>query len=120
MTIESDNAREEAKEIVEKCIKCGLCKSLCPVFKVMREEIVSPRGKAIAINENLFEKFIYSCTLCGACEKQCPLNLELCTAFIQSRKVLVGQKKEISENKKMIENLNKTGNIFGIEKKKDL
>ena len=52
MTIETDNATEEIKEIVEKCIKCGRCKNLCPVFKVMREEQYSPRGKAIILENN--------------------------------------------------------------------
>ena len=113
MTIESDNAKEDVKEIVEKCIKCGMCKPLCPVFKIMREEQYSPRGKAIILNNNAYEKVIYQCNLCKACEKTCPLNLKLCSAFINARKVLVGNKKEISGNKEMIENLEKTGNIFG-------
>jgi len=115
MTIEVDNAVEEAKEIVEKCIKCGLCRSLCPVLRILREEQYSPRGKAIMIENNCFEKNVYDCTLCKACEKQCPLNLKLCEAFIKIRKVLVRKKKEIPENKEMIKSLNKTGNIFGIE-----
>ena len=32
MTIESDNAKEDIKEIVEKCIKCGMCKSNDAIF----------------------------------------------------------------------------------------
>jgi len=115
MTIESDNAKEEIKEIVEKCVRCGLCKSLCPVFRILREEQVSPRGKTIVLDNANFEKIIYECTLCKACEVKCPLNLKLCDAFIKARKVLIAQKKEIPENKKMIENLNESGNIFGIK-----
>ena len=112
MTVEADNAKEDIKEIVEKCFKCGLCKPLCPVFKIMREEQYSPRGKAIILDNNAYEKIVYQCTLCKACEEQCPLKLKLCDAFIKARKVLVGNKKEISENRKMIENLMKTQNIF--------
>ncbi len=119
MTIESDNAKEEIREIVEKCFRCGLCKELCPVLKVMREEQYSPRGKAIILDNNIFEKIVYECTLCKACEKSCPLNLKLCDAFIKARLVLVNQNKEISENKDMIKNLNKTGNIFGEEEEKE-
>jgi len=119
MSIESENAKEEIKEIVEKCIRCGLCKNLCPVLKVMREEQYSPRGKAIILDNDYFEKVVYDCTLCKACEKQCPLNLKLCTAFIKAREVLVGQKKGNSENKKMIENLDKIGNIYGEKERKE-
>jgi len=113
MTIETDNAKEEIKEIVEKCIKCGLCRELCPVLRVMRIEQYSPRGKAVILDDNCFEKIIYDCNLCKACENLCPLNLKLCTAFIKAREVLVGQKKELEENKEMIRNLNKTGNVYG-------
>ena len=114
MTIESDNAKEEIKEIVEKCIKCGLCKQLCPVFKVMREEQYSPRGKAILFNKEIYTEVVYNDTLSGACEKICPLNIKMHEAIIKARKVLVESKKEISENKEMILNLEKTGNVFGI------
>ncbi len=115
MSIESDNAKEEIKEIVEKCFKCGFCKKLCPVLKVVREEQSSPRGKAIILDSGYVDKFIYECTLCKACEEKCPLNLKLCDSFIKARQILVRQKKELSENKEMIKNLDKTGNIFGIK-----
>jgi len=112
MTIESDNAKEEIKEIVEKCIKCGLCKQLCPVFKIMREEQFSPRGKAILLDNGFYGKIIYQCNLCKACEEKCPLNLKLCDAFVKARKVLVEEGKEIAEIKEMIENLEEKGNVF--------
>lgn len=117
MTVEIDNLKEEIKEIVSQCFKCGLCRELCPVLRVIREEHYSPRGKAIILENGNFEKIVYECSLCKACEKKCPLNLKLCDAFILSRQILVLQKKEIPENKEMIKNLEKTGNIYGIEDK---
>ena len=119
MSIEVENAKEEVREIVEKCIKCGKCKELCPVLKVMREEQYSPRGKAIILDQANFEKVVYDCTLCRGCEVKCPLEIKLCDAFIKARKILVGQKKELPENKEMIKNLNKSGNIYGIKEVKD-
>ena len=116
MTIESENAKEEIKEIVEKCFRCGLCKKLCPVLRIMREEQFSPRGKAIILDEKIFEKVVYDCTLCKACEILCPLNLKLCTAFVKARQILISQKKEIPENKEMVKDLERTGNAFGILK----
>jgi glycolate oxidase iron-sulfur subunit len=113
MTIEADNAKEEIKEIVEKCIKCGLCKSHCPVFRIMREEHFSPRGKAIVLDNDGYEKLVFNCTLCKACEVKCPLGIKLCDAFIKARTVLNESKREVLENKEMINNLKKTGNIYG-------
>lgn len=113
MSIEISNAKQEIKEIVEKCIQCGLCKPLCPVFQSIREEPFSPRGKAILLDNNYIDKLVHDCTLCKACEHQCPIDIPLYQAIINARKILVYQKKELPENKEMINNLNKTGNIFG-------
>lgn len=113
MTVESENAKEEIREIVDQCFKCGLCREICPVLRVMREEQYSPRGKAIILENGYFEKIVYDCTLCKACELKCPLNLKLCHAFTRAREILVNSKKEISANKEMIKNLEKSGNIYG-------
>ena len=113
MSIEVTNSKEEIREIVEKCTKCGLCKNLCPVFKIMREEQYSPRGMAILLNNEDYEKIVYSCCLCKACEKQCPLNLEICKAIVNCRKILVSEKKEILPYKEIIKNLNKVDNRYG-------
>jgi len=68
----------------ERCNKCGLCQSVCPVYKVTKLESYSPRGKVrltreICNNEieiskrvkNIFEK----CLLCGSCYNICPAQV---------------------------------------------
>jgi len=118
MKVEAENAKEEINEIVEKCIKCGMCKSLCPVFKIVREETISPRGKATILDNKVYDKIVYQCSLCKACEQKCPLNLKLCTAFKKARQVLVETGKETEENKEMIKNIRQDGNPFGKSKGK--
>ena len=112
MTIEQSNAKEEIIEICEKCIKCGLCKELCPVFKILREEASSPRGHAIMLSNKIYEKLVFDCTLCKACEEKCPLNLKICTAIRKARQVLNLKEKENPENKKMKEKLDKNENPY--------
>jgi len=102
MTIEQSNAKEEVIEICEKCIKCGLCKELCPVFKVLREEAGSPRGHAIMLSNKIYDKMVFDCTLCKACEEKCPLSLRLCTAIKKARQVLNLKEKENPANKEML------------------
>jgi len=108
-----ENSKEEIEEIVSKCIKCGMCKSLCPVFKVLREETLSPRGKAMILDRKIYDKIVFECSLCKACEEKCPLGLKLCDAFRKARKVLSEGKKETRENKEMIKNIREFGNPFG-------
>ena len=117
MSIEIDNAKEEIKELVGACYRCGLCKELCPVLRIVRTEHYSPRGKAIILDKTFYEKIFYDCSLCKACEIKCPVNLKLCKAFIKARQVLVLQNRELPAGKEIIENLEKTGNIFGIVSK---
>jgi Fe-S oxidoreductase len=115
MAVEEFNAKEEIKEIVENCINCGMCNSICPVLRIVRKEHYSPRGRAIALKENIFEKLVYDCTLCKSCEKNCPLDIKLCEAFIKARQILVFQKKENSKHKEMIHNLETESNVYGIK-----
>lgn len=114
MRIEEHNLKEEIKDVVSKSLKTGVENKGCAVFRVMREEQFSPRGKAIMLENGFFEKIIYDCNLCKACNNN-PLNLNLCEAFQKARKVLVMQNKELLENKEMLENVKKTGNIYGIK-----
>lgn len=118
MTFEADNAKQEVEEIIEKCVKCGLCKSLCPVFRIIREETISPRGRTILLDKKVYDKILYDCSLCKACESKCPLDLKLCSAFLKARVVLVESGKETKENKEMIKTIRQDGNPFGKKIKK--
>lgn len=114
--IEINNALENARQILEKCIKCGMCKSLCPVFKVLKEEEISPRGHSILITNKTIEKTLFQCNLCKACEEKCPLNLKICEAVRETRFVLNGNKKQLKTNEEMLSNVKKTGNPFANKK----
>lgn len=117
--IEAGNLLEEAREIFENCINCGMCKSLCPVFKVLKEERVSARGHGILLSEKILDKALFECNLCKACEQKCPLNLEICEAVRKGRIALVLKGKGLKSNEEMIKNIKKTGNPFGKLDEKD-
>jgi glycolate oxidase iron-sulfur subunit len=115
--IEASNLIEEATEIIQNCIKCGMCKSLCPVFKSLKEEDVSPRGHSILIKEKIINELLFQCTLCKACEQKCPLNLKICDAIRNAREAMVLQEQGLKSNKEMIENTRESGSPFGKDKK---
>jgi len=118
MSVEAENAREEIKEIVGKCIHCGLCKPSDSISRVTREESTSPRGKVLILREDFIGRFVYDDNLSRACEMQCPVGIKMHEAIMLARKVLVLEGKEIPENTQMIKNLQETGNIYGVKEDK--
>ena len=69
-----------------KCVKCGLCRSVCPVFLELGKESSVARGK-IALIEALSEgglsttstltERIQCCLLCGTCVENCPSSVRV-------------------------------------------
>lgn len=111
--IEIGNLMEEASEIFDSCINCGMCKGICPVFGVLKEERVSARGKGVVISEKIMDKVVFECTLCKGCEQRCPLNVKVCDAVRKVREAMVLSGKGLKGNEKMIANVRKFGNPFG-------
>src|SRR3954451_11110456 len=69
---------------VEKCVHCGFCLSACPTYKVLGEEMDSPRGR-IYLMKNALENelatndmlpYIDRCLGCMACVTACPSGVE--------------------------------------------
>lgn len=71
--------------------RCGFCREDCPVYRELRFESYSCRGKMIVARgllENLYglssklAQTIYECTTCGFCKYKCALNnIELIEAL---------------------------------------
>ena len=70
----------------------GLIMKVVLFFRVMRKEHYSPKGKAIILNNEFYEKIIYKCNLCKACGDG------LCDSFQKARRVLVLKGKEMNTN----------------------
>jgi glycolate oxidase iron-sulfur subunit len=67
-------------EAVDACVHCGFCLATCPTYKVLGEEMDSPRGRIILMKEaleggiDLAEALPYidRCLGCMACVTACP------------------------------------------------
>jgi glycolate oxidase iron-sulfur subunit len=65
---------------VESCVHCGFCLAACPTYKVLGEEMDSPRGRIVLMKEvlegNLAQDealpYIDRCLGCEACVPACP------------------------------------------------
>ncbi|HID86112.1 MAG TPA: (Fe-S)-binding protein [Anaerolineae bacterium] len=86
-----------ADELYLKCIRCGKCLSVCPVYRETRIETLSPRGKValcravaeddLEVSEVYADRF-YTCLMCEACREVCPSGVELDVILNQSRAYL--------------------------------
>jgi len=85
---------DEVKEDFYHCLKCGMCQSVCPTFKVIRKEFYAPRGRVQIIKHYLegdlqlsrnFNEAINSCILCDACSTQCPSGVRINRLFRNMR-----------------------------------
>lgn len=79
--IKSDDPRApEMAEAIEKCVHCGFCLAACPTYKLLGEEMDSPRGRIYLMKGVLEDKiaadeaqpFIDRCLGCMACVPACP------------------------------------------------
>ncbi|RLE19000.1 MAG: hypothetical protein DRJ14_02010 [Acidobacteria bacterium] len=71
-------------ESLSLCVKCGTCRTMCPVFRVTGEEGGVARGK-ISILQALYNgdtrfseetlDFLNRCVTCGSCEFVCPRDV---------------------------------------------
>jgi len=63
------------------CSGCGLCLLVCPVWRETRDQRLTPKGRAKAIQHGAARAEVAtsaaSCLLCGACEPACPEALPL-------------------------------------------
>ena len=117
--IEAGNLMEEARDVFESCVQCGLCKERCGVFRVMREEQYSSRGKGDLLSGKIMDKVLFECNLCRACEASCPLNVKVCDGVLKCREAMVLLGRGLSGNEEMVKNIRKKGNPFGTMSEED-
>ena len=111
--------RSQYRDIL-KCINCGACLSVCPVFHAIGREYgfehKGSRGIVLqrfqkGMNE-LFEKAFY-CTGCGLCAEICPAGVNLPELIRKLRAELHANGLQTKKNLRMIENVIKGGDTFG-------
>jgi glycolate oxidase iron-sulfur subunit len=79
-----DPAIEEANGILRACVHCGLCTSSCPTYRLLGDELDSPRGRIYLMKEMLEQdrpasptdvRHIDRCLSCLSCMTACPAGV---------------------------------------------
>lgn len=97
-----DNLKNLADELSQlddklvKCMRCGTCQSVCPVFAETKKESDVTRGK-LALLSNLAQGLIDDpksvrerldrCLLCGSCQSACPSGVSILDIFMRAREI---------------------------------
>lgn len=87
------------------CGRCGYCRSVCPVYRVIGWESAAPRGKISMAKEifsknqsNIitddFVKRLSQCTLCGACANECSTDIDTRKLWLDLRRRVASMGKE--------------------------
>jgi glycolate oxidase iron-sulfur subunit len=97
------------KEVI-RCIRCGSCQNVCPVFKELQAESTVARGrvklirgvitKDLPLTEGFMTKMSL-CLMCKACVANCPSGVKVDKLVEAARKEIV-DKKGLSTLKKLI------------------
>jgi len=84
-------------EKLERCIRCGTCKTVCPTYEAEHDETLSGRGRLVILKgmisgdlpkkQFVMDK-VLSCIQCGACAQKCPLGLEIPELIYEGRTLL--------------------------------
>ena len=85
---------ESYKDDIYKCSRCGLCQSVCPVFKATLNECAVSRGKFnilngiikgdLSLTKNV-KKYLDLCTGCNACTDFCPSQIDAKEIFVSAK-----------------------------------
>jgi len=75
---------DEAERILRKCTHCGFCLANCPTYRLLGDELDSPRGRIYQIKQVLegaeptdsIQLHLDRCLTCRACETTCPSGVE--------------------------------------------
>lgn len=82
------------KDEIHKCSKCGLCQSVCPIYKETGNDCAVSRGKFIMLNGIIkgdlklnknINKYLDMCLKCNACKDFCPSGIDAREIFLTAK-----------------------------------
>ena len=85
---------KDYEDEIYKCSRCGLCQSVCPVYKATLNECAVSRGKFNILNgiikgelklNSTVKKYLDLCTGCNACHDFCPSKIDVKDIFTTAK-----------------------------------
>ncbi|MHA1155891.1 MAG: (Fe-S)-binding protein [Candidatus Heimdallarchaeota archaeon] len=119
-------SKTDIDELLKKCVQCGSCILICPIYRATGQEVFSPRGKLyyLKLKDALPEKFddeelakdyastIFTCAFCGRCVEICSSEVKLTDIFREQRRDTV---KLFPKLMQIEENISDEMNVYGLD-----
>ena len=112
---------QKSKEIMDSCRFCWMCRHICPIGNATGQERNTARARMLALSvvergaeplssvkDNIFE-----CSLCEACTKECVTGWDPVKTIKEVKLELAMNNETPDYIMDMVENIEKTGNVFG-------
>ena len=117
---ESEDKSDSYLRSILKCVRCGTCRSVCPVFEETGWESSGARGRMLvahAISQGMdigsdVLTSINTCTTCGLCEQNCPSGAKPPDVVEETRHQLVLKNKMTDQQVKLRKNVTEYGNTL--------
>ncbi len=101
---------EAMEQELSKCVRCGTCMAVCPVYEAMGFEGGVARGKLSLISAHLdgrlsdgkiYRYFLTACLLCNRCKSSCPNDVDT-AMVVQGARAMLAQKGKIGRLKRFV------------------
>lgn len=117
---------KDFEQELNKCSKCGLCQTSCPLFKINPNECAVSKGKFIMLygvtkgdlelGKNI-NKYLDLCLRCGKCDDFCPSEINVCQILTCAKheylkKTLSGKIIKFLQSEKIFNIIIKIGSIL--------
>lgn len=111
----------------DRCVRCGSCLKICPIFDAMGEEQYSPRGKnyILQVMDQIegdeeaakeFRRLLFTCTMCGRCKEVCSSDVDLLSIWHEQRgKAVREHPEEFTYLDSLRDALENVQNIYGLD-----
>lgn len=120
MTSTMTNSKIDPRSI-DRCVRCGTCRSVCPAFEELGWESRNTRGRIMvvkALQEGLMPDSevldsLNTCTTCGICTEKCPAGVNPPEIIQEARRDLVSRGFMTEAQARLSQKVNASGNTFG-------